>query len=114
MTDFCGVLILILNHCRLERPAHVIGLVQKFLSEKLKVWAMVTFLLVIVIVLLDKMDVSGDGDVVTNDNDGQSLCPIMMMAKVDEVDIEEAYRVEGDTRPQDVRIRLTLELSSTK
>ena len=71
MTVLCGVLILYLNHCRLERPAHVIGLVQKFLSEKLKVWAMVTFLLVIVIVLLDKMDVSGDGDVVTNHEAGQ-------------------------------------------
>ena len=71
MAVLCGVLILYLNHCRLERPAHVIGLVQKFLSEKLKVWAMVTFLLVIVIVLLDKMDVSGDGDVVTNHEAGQ-------------------------------------------
>ena len=69
MTNLCGVLILNLNHCRLERPAHVIGLVQKFLSEKLKVWAMVTFLSVNVINLLDKMDVSGDGDVVTNHND---------------------------------------------
>ena len=38
----------------------------------------------------------------------------MIMAEVDEVDIEEAYRVEGETRPQDVRIRLTPELSSTK
>ena len=74
MAGLCGVLILYLNHCRLERPAHVIGLVQKFLSEKLKVWAIVTFLLVNVIVLLGKMDVSGDSDVVTNHDDaGQSL-----------------------------------------
>ena len=74
MTVLCGVLILNSNHCRLERPAHVIGLVQKFLSEKLKVLAIVTFLLVNVIVLLGKMDVSGDSDVVTNHDDaGQSL-----------------------------------------
>ena len=74
MTVLCGVLILNSNHCRLERPAHVIGLVQKFLSEKLKVRAIVTFLLVNVIVLLGKMDVSGYSDVVTNHDDaGQSL-----------------------------------------
>ena len=74
MRVLCGVLILNSNHCRLERPAHVIGLVQKFLSEKLKVWAIVTFLLVNVIVLLGKMDVSGYSDVVTNHDDaGQSL-----------------------------------------
>ena len=74
MTVLCGVLILNSSHCRLERPAHVIGLVQKFLSEKLKVWAIVTFLLVNVIVLLGKMDVSGYSDVVTNHDDaGQSL-----------------------------------------
>ena len=31
--------------------------------------------------------------------------------KVDGLEVEEAYRVEGDTRPQDVRVRLVLSSS---
>ena len=33
--------------------------------------------------------------------------------KVEGVEVEEAYRVDGDTRPQDVRVRLALSSSSS-
>ena len=38
---------------------------------------------------------------------------VMMIYKVDGVDVEEAYRVDGDTRPQDVRVRLAFSSSSS-
>ena len=46
-------------------------------------------------------------DIATNDDDDDDD-----IDKVDGVEVEEAYRVDGDTRPQDVRVRLALSSSS--
>ena len=46
-------------------------------------------------------------DFATNDDDDDDDD----IDKVDGVEVEEAYRVDGDTRPQDVRVRLVLSSS---
>ena len=41
-------------------------------------------------------------DIAKDDDDDNDI------DKVEGVEVEEAYRVDGDTRPQDVRVRLAL------
>ena len=45
-------------------------------------------------------------DIAKDDDDDNDI------DKVEGVEVEEAYRVDGDTRPQDVRVRLALSSSS--
>ena len=49
-----------------------------------------------VVVIIDKVD------------GVMKMIMMVMIDKVDGVEVEEAYRVDGDTRPQDVRVRLAL------
>ena len=85
---------------RLERPAHVIGLVTKFFTEQLKVSETKNLLMTMKMTL-------------TRGKVMMIMMVMVMMDKVDGVDVEEAYRVDGDTRPQDVRVRLVFSSSSS-